>query len=48
MLYFLSTEVLDSKDLADSRISGAVHELIARALGTRINYMNQRLMLELD
>jgi hypothetical protein len=25
-----------------------VHELIARALGARINYMNQRLMLELD
>ncbi len=48
VLYFLSTEVVRSPDLADSRLSGAVHELIARALGTRINYMNQRLMLELD
>ncbi len=48
VLYFLSTEVVHSPDLADSRLSGAVHELIARALGTRINYMNQRLMLELD
>lgn len=48
VLYFLSTEVVDSPDLAESRLSGAVHELIARALGTRINYMNQRLMLELD
>jgi SulP family sulfate permease len=48
VLFFLSTELLDSEDLVDSRISGAVHELIARALGTRINYMNQRLMLELD
>ena len=48
VLYFLSTELLFSEDLSESRLSGAVHELIARALGTRINYMNQRLMLELD
>ncbi len=48
VLYFLSNEVVYSDDLADARLSGAVFELVARALGTRINYMNQRLMLELD
>lgn len=48
VLYFLATEFLANDDLQDSRLSGAIHELVARALGTRINYMNQRLMLELD
>jgi SulP family sulfate permease len=48
VLYFLSTERVFSDSQGDSRLSGAVHELIARALGARINYMNQRLMLELD
>ncbi len=48
VLYFLATEFLQDDDASDSRLSGAIHELIARALGTRINYMNQRLMLELD
>ncbi len=48
VLYFLSTELILSDELAETRLSGAVHELIARALGARINYMNQRLMLELD
>lgn len=48
VLYFLSTDMVFDDKLAESRLSGAVHELIARALGARINYMNQRLMLELD
>ena len=48
VLYFMSSEVVHSLDLKDSRLTAAVHELIARALGMRINYMNQRLMLELD
>ncbi len=48
VLYFLATEFISNDDLQDSRLSGAIHELVARALGTRINYMNQRLMLELD
>ncbi len=48
VLFFLSNAVVRSEDLADSRIAAAVHELVARALGMRINYMNQRLLLELD
>ena len=48
VLYFLPTEMVSGDAGGDSRLSGAVHELIARALGARINYMNQRLMLELD
>ncbi|WP_191621419.1 SulP family inorganic anion transporter [Marinihelvus fidelis] len=48
VLYFMSSEVLSAADLRDSRLAAAVNELIARALGMRIDYMNQRLMLELD
>jgi len=48
VLYFMSAEVLRAADLRDSRLAAAVNELIARALGMRIDYMNQRLMLELD
>jgi len=48
VLYFMSSKIVNSDDPAESRLTGAVHELIARALGARINYMNQRLMLELD
>lgn len=48
VLYFLPSSTVFSDELANSRLAGAIHELIARALGTRINYMNQRLMLELD
>jgi SulP family sulfate permease len=48
VLYFMSAEDFDSLDLQETLLAGAVHELIARALGMRINYMNQRLMLELE
>lgn len=48
VLYFMSAEVLNASDLRNSRLAAAVNELIARALGMRIDYMNQRLMLELD
>jgi len=48
VLYYLSAEVVSSDDLADSRLTSAINELIARALGMRINYMNHRLMLELE
>jgi CRP-like cAMP-binding protein len=48
VLFYMSAEDFDSLDLQETLLSGAVHELIARALGMRINYMNQRLMLELE
>jgi SulP family sulfate permease len=48
VLYFLSSDIVNSLDLQDTRLSGAVFELVARALGMRISYMNQRLMLELE
>ena len=48
VLFYLSNAVVQSEDMADSRIAAAVHELVARSLGMRINYMNQRLLLELD
>ncbi|MEJ2534886.1 MAG: SulP family inorganic anion transporter [Gammaproteobacteria bacterium] len=48
VLYYLSAEVVSSDDLRDSRLTSAINELIARALGMRINYMNHRLMLELE
>lgn len=48
VLYFLPTEVVSNLDVEDTRLAGAVFELVARALGMRISYMNQRLMLELE
>jgi SulP family sulfate permease len=47
VLYHLPSGTFESLDEADSRLVSSIHELVARTLGTRITYMNRRLIQEL-
>jgi SulP family sulfate permease len=46
VLYHLSSESLARFDAEDLRLAASIHELIARTLGMRIEYMNRRLFQE--
>jgi SulP family sulfate permease len=46
VVYHLSSESLARFDAEDLRLAASIHELIARTLGMRINYMNRRLFQE--
>jgi SulP family sulfate permease len=46
VLYHLSSESLARFDSEDLRLAASIHELIARTLGMRIDYMNRRLFQE--
>ena len=48
VLYHMSSYNLHYLEGANPKLAAAVHELIARTLGSRINYMNRRLLLELE
>ncbi len=47
VLYHLPSNTFRSLDESDSRLVSSIHELVARTLGTRITYMNRRLIQEL-
>ena len=47
VLYYLSAEKISRFDKENARLASAIHELVARTLGTRIAYMNRRLIQEL-
>lgn len=47
VLYHLSAENLARLDAENLKLAASIHELVARTLGGRINYMNRRLFLEL-
>jgi len=47
VVYHLPSNTFDSLDASDSRLVSSIHELVARTLGTRITYMNRRLIQEL-
>jgi SulP family sulfate permease len=47
VLYHLASDMFQSLDESDSRLVSSIHELVARTLGTRITYMNRRLIQEL-
>jgi SulP family sulfate permease len=47
VLFHLPSGTLKSLDESDSRLVSSIHELVARTLGTRITYMNRRLIQEL-
>ena len=48
VLYHLSAESLARLDVEDLRLAASIHELIARTLGMRIEYMNRRLFQEIE
>ncbi len=48
VLYHLDHDKLEYLDREDSQLAAAIHELIARTLGSRMNYMNRRLLVELE
>ncbi|MEJ2385670.1 MAG: SulP family inorganic anion transporter [Xanthomonadales bacterium] len=48
VVYHLSSESLARFDAEDLRLAASIHELIARTLGMRINYMNRRLFQEAE
>jgi len=48
VLYHMSSYNLRYLEGANPQLAAAVHELIARTLSSRINYMNRRLLLELE
>jgi SulP family sulfate permease len=48
VLYHLSAESLARLDAEDLRLVASIHELIARTLGMRIDYMNRRLFHEIE
>ena len=48
VLYHLSSESLARLDAEDLRLAASIHELIARTLGMRIDYMNRRLFHEIE
>ncbi len=47
VLYYLSAEKIDRFDKENAKLASSIHELVARTLGTRISYMNRRLIQEL-
>ena len=46
VLYYLSAEKISRFDKENARLASSIHELVARTLGTRITYMNRRLIQE--
>ena len=48
VLYHMPARRLDQLDQQDSQLAAAIHELIARTLGSRMSYMNRRLLVELE
>ena len=48
VLYHLSAETLARLDAENLRLAASIHELIARTLGMRIDYMNRRLFQEIE
>lgn len=48
VLYHMSSYNLHYLEGANPQLAAAIHELIARTLGSRMNYMNRRLLLELE
>ncbi|MEJ2402447.1 MAG: SulP family inorganic anion transporter [Xanthomonadales bacterium] len=48
VVYHLSSESLARFDAEDLRLAASIHELSARTLGMRINYMNRRLFQEAE
>ncbi|HET6564371.1 MAG TPA: cyclic nucleotide-binding domain-containing protein, partial [Xanthomonadales bacterium] len=47
VLYHLPNESFQNLDESDPKLVSSIHELVARTLGTRITYMNRRLIQEL-
>jgi SulP family sulfate permease len=47
VLYHLTSEKLAQLDTENPILAASIHELVARTLGSRITYMNRRLILEL-
>jgi SulP family sulfate permease len=47
VLYHLTSQKLADLDSENFRLAASIHELVARTLGGRIDYMNRRLMLEM-
>jgi len=47
VLYHLPSNTFQSLDESDARLVSSIHELVARTLGSRITYMNRRLIQEL-
>jgi SulP family sulfate permease len=47
VLWHMTTEKLSQLDNEHFKLTASIHELVARTLGSRITYMNRRLMLEL-
>jgi hypothetical protein len=43
----MTAEKLSQLDNENFELAASIHELVARTLGSRIAYMNRRLMLEL-
>jgi SulP family sulfate permease len=46
VLYHLSSESLARLDDENLKLAASIHELVARTLGVRIEYMNKRLFQE--
>jgi SulP family sulfate permease len=47
VLWHMTAEKLSRLDSEHFKLAASIHELVARTLGSRIAYMNRRLMLEL-
>ena len=47
LLWHMTAEKLSQLDSENFELAASIHELVARTLGSRISYMNRRLMLEL-
>jgi SulP family sulfate permease len=47
VLWHMTAEKLSQLDSENFELAASIHELVARTLGSRISYMNRRLMLEL-
>jgi SulP family sulfate permease len=48
VLHYLSLERIAELDTGNSQLAAVIHELIARTLGSRMSYMNRRLLVELE
>ena len=47
VLYYLSADKINRFEKENAKLASSIHELVARTLGTRIAYMNRRLIQEL-
>jgi len=48
VLYYLPSTALTGLDAEHAQLPAIIHELIARTLGSRMSYMNRRLLVELE